>query len=339
VALLGSCLTPIERNSDYIGGQLVISGQISPLEEQNIITLGRTAFSVRLPEPVSGATITLMDDQGNESFYLEDPEVAGTYRLPSVTGIPGRTYHIRVTLSGGEIYESVPEKLPVAIGEDVVYHVMESVPYTDLDGIVAERNFINIYTTAALPAEADALYLKWHVDEVYILSPTDFPDPFGNVPPSCFISQQVDPQRVILYNGETSRATSIPDMLVSSRIVDKSFKERHYFTTYQSSLTREAYEYWRKVDVVANQVGSIFDAPPARVEGNIFNVNRNEEVLGYFQAVNQNYKRFFLLPADFPFRMTEHCEYRPEREYRTYPTECLNCLSARNSSYNRPPWF
>ena len=28
------------------------------------------------------------------------------------------------------------------------------------------------------------------------------------------------------------------------------FNGRHYFTTYQSSLTREAYEYWRKLDIV-----------------------------------------------------------------------------------------
>lgn len=339
ITFLGSCLTPIDRSSDYIGGQIVISGQISPIEETNIISIGRTASTERLPEPVLGALITLFDDEENEMYYIEDGSLPGNYTL-NAQGSPGKTYHIRVTTPDGETYESIPEKMPETIGQDAIYYSLETRNLTDPEGTVNAFDFVNIYTNAALPSSAsDPVYLKWDVEEVYLLSPTDFPDPFGAIPPPCFIRRQVDPQNIVLFNREELKTTTISGMQVGSRQVDRSFKERHYFTTYQSSLTREAYEYWRKINIVANQVGSIFDSPPARITGNIFNVNRQEEVLGYFQAVNQTYSRFFMLPSDFPFQMTEYCEYRNDRTYSTYPSECLDCLSARNSSHNRPPWF
>ncbi len=339
ITFLSSCLIPIDRSSDYIGGQIVISGQISPLQETNVITLGRTAFTERLPQPVTGAFIWLFDDHGNENPYLEDAEYPGTYRLQNVVGVPGRTYFIRVFTSSGEAYESVPEKMPEDIGEDVIFYSLVKEDFADQDGIVKEQDFVKIYTTASLPETDNLLFLKWHIEEVYLLSPTDFPDPFGSVPQPCFITQQVDAQRIVLFNGEEIKTNSISEMLVASRIVDRSFKERHYFNTYQSSMTRDAYQYWRKVDVVANQVGSIFDSPPARITGNIFNADRHQEVLGYFQAVNQKLKRFYLLPQDFPFKMTQYCEYGPDRFFENYPSECLDCRSVRNSSYVRPEWF
>src|SRR3546814_14146736 len=83
------------------------------------------------------------------------------------------------------------------------------------------------------------VFLRWHVEEVYMLSPTDFPDPFGFVPPSCYIDQQIDPQRILLFSTEGTTVTSLPELFVASRLVDATFKERHYFTTYQSSLRSE----------------------------------------------------------------------------------------------------
>jgi len=336
--IVGGCLTPLERFAEYKGGQPVISGQVSPVEETSHVFIGRTADRERLPEPVSGATVILLDDMGDQIPFIE--EIAGKYVPENFLGVPGRTYRIRVHFPDGEVYESVPEKMPVSIGTDDVYYTIEPQQYTDQDGIVTERNFIRIFTSHTLPDQQDPPYIKWHVEEVYAIYPTDFPDPFGNVPPPCFVYQQVDPQNIVLFNGEEVKTQMIPDLEIISRLIDPSFKERHYFTTYQSYLTREAYEYWRKADVVANQVGSIFDAPPARIKGNIFNVNdQTQEVLGYFQAANQDFDRFYLLPDDLPFKLDLHCEYRPERTYFDYPSECLDCSRARNSSPNRPPWF
>ena len=337
---LAGCLSPIDRFADYAGGQLVVSGQISTLQEYSIVYVGRTANSERLPEPVSGAHIVLYEDGIRASFFDEDQTRPGRYLLSGMQGTPGRVYHVQITLPDGKEFTSAPERMPLLAGDDEVFYRFEREEYTDGEGTVAERLFLNIYTNHTLPSSEAPLFLKWHVEEVYALSPTDFPDPFSNVPPTCYIDQQIDPQRIVLFSTEGTTATSIPELLVASRLVDPTFKERHYFTTFQSSLTPEAYAYWQQVNVVANQSGSIFDAPPARVKGNILNVNNPaQEVHGYFQATNQVMDRFYLLPDDVPFRMTLHCEYRSERNYYDYPSECLDCTSVRNSSYKRPSWF
>jgi hypothetical protein len=336
--LLAGCLSPIDFPAENIGGQLVISGQISPLKEQNIIQLGTTADSKRLPFPVSGALITLFDDAGGSYIYVENSSKPGFYILPDVEGVPGRTYHIVVTTQEGNVYQSVDEKMPDQAGQVATTYEILFEDFTDGEGTVSNEPFIKVYANAIVPASEGPSYLKWSVDEVFKLTPTDFPDPFGAIPPSCYIDQNADPQRIVLFDGSEVKATSIDNLLVASRIINWTFLERHYFTTTQSSLTPEAYDYWRKVNILANQVGSIFDSPPAEISGNMYNVNNpSEKVLGYFQAANQTYDRFFILPFNLPFFLKSECLYDPN--VFQYPKRCLECWTVPNSSFIYPEWF
>jgi hypothetical protein len=338
VLLLAGCLSPIDFPAENLGGKLVVSGQISPLKEQNIIQVGLTADTKRLPFPVSGAQITLFDDAGGVYSYVENPNKVGYYILPDVEGVPGRTYHIVVTTPEGNVYQSVEEKMPMQAGQLATTYEILFEDFTDGEGTISNEPFIKIYANAIVPTTEEPSFLKWSVDEVFKLTPTDFPDPFGSVPPSCYIVQNADPQRIALFNGAEVKARSIDNLLVTSRLINWTFVERHYFTTTQSSLTEEAYDYWRKVNILANQVGSIFDTPPAEITGNMYNVNDpSEKVLGYFQAANQTYDRFFILPFNLPFFLSNECTFDTWDEQ--YPPRCLNCLGVANSSYEMPEWF
>jgi hypothetical protein len=334
-----SCLSPIEIRSNLIGGQVVISGQISTIDEQNFVQVGRTANTERLPFPYSGVSVYLFDDLGNSYFYVEDEYNPGTYLLHGISAIPGVSYHIQIVTPEGEIYESIPEKTPADPGSVSTGYEIVTEPYTDKDGVISTHPFVKIYADVTLPESSKSMYLKWTVDEVFLLTPTDFPDPFAHVPPPCFVAQNADPQTISLLSTDNFTQQSFNQMLIASRLVDWSFLERHYFTTYQSSITSEAYEYWTEVDILANSTGSIFDTPPAEIKGNIFNFNDpSEKVHGYFQAVNQTYDRFYLLPAAFPFPLLfDDCLYEPQG--KNYQPRCLDCLTARNSSYRRPDWF
>jgi hypothetical protein len=280
-----------------------------------------------------------MDDTGQIGNYEEDPSTPGAYRLQDVTGIPGNTYHIKV-LTQGKSYESLPEKMPTNPGELSTGFEFEQQEYTDAEGIVVTDRFINIYSNSTVPQQEEDPYLRWSIEEAFLLSPTDFPDPFGYVPPPCFIVQNADPQRVTLLDGTKFQSASIENLLIGSRLVDWTFLERHYFTTYQTSMTREAYDYWNKVRILVNQVGSIFDTPPAKVKGNVFNINNPGEVVsGYVEVVNQTYDRFYVLRQHLPFNLVViECTY-DGRNLDEYPGRCLDCLSARNSSHQRPSWF
>jgi hypothetical protein len=337
--LLCSCLSPVDFETDNVGGKLVVSGQISTLSEQNFVQLGRTADSERLPFSVSNATVRLVDDLGQSYIYQEDGNNPGMYHLPDVAGTPERTYFIQVSTFEGEYYESAPEKMPSAPGELSARYEIVREEFIDNEGILSLQPFIKIYINSVLPTTSN-IHLKWSTYEAFLLSPTDFPDPFGSIPPPCFIVQPADPQRIVLFNGDDVQTKTIENLLVASRIVDWSFLEKHHFTIYQSGLTRDALEYWRKVNISANQVGSIFDTPAAEIKGNIKNVNKpDEKVYGYFQAVNEKYYRITLYQQDIPYPMVSSSCTFDNRDYQSYPMRCLDCLSVRNSSYTRPPWF
>ncbi len=345
--LLSSCLTPIDFPVEIKGGTLVVTGQISTISDQNIIQIGRTATIEQLPLPISGATIQLYDDVGNVFFYEEDFQNIGRYYLKNLAGVAGRTYYITIELPDGIHYQSLKEKLPdPAIQESISYNIVKK-KSTDEEGAVVVEDYIELFSNSTFLSTNNPTYLKWGVEEAFLLSPTDFPDPFGIIPPPCYVVQNADPQRIVLFNGSEVSATSIKNILVASRLIDWSFLERHYFTIYQSSITKQAYDYWRNVNIVANQVGTVFDTPPATIKGNIVREeNPEEKALGYFQAINQTYSRFFVLPADLPFPLTvRSCTYDGSlaefgiSDPSDYPARCIECTTVRNSSYTRPDWF
>jgi hypothetical protein len=342
---LFSCLSQVNFPVEIIGGQLVVSGQISTIADQNIIELGTSANSEKLPNPLSGASIKLIDNFGTVNFYTETS--LGKYSLANIAGIVGRTYYIEIQTPNGRLYKSLPEKMPVASTIDSVSYEIVNEGVVDFEGVASAKNFYKIYAHSTLASKN--VYLKWSVNEAFLLSPTDFPDILGNIPPPCFILQNADPQRIVLADGSAFFTNKIKGQLVASREIDWTFLEKHYFTTYQSSITKEAFEYWRKVNILSNQVGSIFDAPPAEITGNIIGVsNPSEKIVGFFQTSNQALNRFYVLPQDLPFKLLIlTCAYQGDFNGNTlagfdtknYPVRCIDCLSVRNSSYKRPSWF
>jgi len=332
--LLTSCVTPIDMELENRNGIIAIYGQVSTEERRNYVTIGTTAGLGRVQYPIEGARVEVIDDLGNITIF-DSMEKPGVYIRHGFTAVPGVAYRLRVELPAGQVIISEPDPMPLEVGTDSVTHDLSSEPLTDRDGQVSNLNWVNIRTTPKQPGSGNLLYVKWSVDEIYIIHPTDFPDISGSIPPPCYITQPADPQRVILRN-ESHEATS--PILVAKRHVDKSFHVRHYFLTYQSSLSPEAYEYWRKVYLLTNQVGTIFDVPGAALPGNLSIVgDNNAEVLGYFNAVHESVSKFFMVQGDFPQPFLPYCEFSNDRAYTSYPRECLDCLLAPNSSYTEPP--
>ena len=283
----------------------------------------------------------MRDDIGNSSLYIEDPEKPGTYVLENMTGVSGRAYHIVVTLPNDHVYESKAEVMPQGAVLDSVYYEIVNKDFTNEEGFVSPQPFVQLYANSTLLPQEKPIFLRWRTEETFLLTPTDFPDPFGSVPPPCFVTKNADPQNVALFDGSLTSAGQIKDNRIVSRLMDWSFLEKHYFTVHQSSLTAEAHDYWRKVAILASQVGSIFDTPPAELTGNITSLtDPSEKVLGYFQAVNQSYKRLLIHPNDLPFLPNDQkCTFDPLKNLIEYPSRCLDCVSQVGSTFIRPEWF
>lgn len=332
--VMAGCLTPIDFELENQGASVSISGQVSTIQHRNFVQIGTTNGARSRPAPVLDAHAVLVDQFGNRFPYRPSID-AGIYVLTNFTGIPGIAYHVEVFLSDGTSVTSVPEVLPRFAGRDSVYYDFTPESFVDKDGTVSQAPFINVRTKASLPVVNEPLYVKWTVDEIFMITPTDFPDPFGVIPPNCYVTQAADPQRVVLFNGDESRNRLDSELLIASRIVDNSFHTRHFLLTYLSSVSPEAFEYWRKVNILANQVGSIFDAPPATITGNV-KTDSGQPVYGYFQATNEDYHKISITRFDIPYPFLPYCEYDPAKPINAYPFECLECIDAANSSYFEP---
>jgi hypothetical protein len=334
------CVSTVDIPTEYKKIQLNISGQVSTLPDRNYVYIGSAGAGESMPQPVVFANVFLIDEQGNSFQYTSDAEKSGLYRLQNYAAVAGQKYFIEVTAANGAFYRSVPEKMPESAGVvDARYEIVRR-DYVNSEGTVFTSSYCDVFANADFSSDTEPAYLKWNVEEAYLLRPTNFPDPFGYEPPDCFIVQNADPLRVVIMNRTEIKTNQIKDLFVASRIIDNSFYYRHYLTVYQSAISPEAYEYWKKVNVVATQNGSIFDTPPATFKGNLYNVNDPEEIVqGYFQVVNQQFSRFVLVKTDLPVFLPSYCDFDFMRDYDSYPKECYDCLSVRNSSWTRPEWF
>lgn len=101
----------------------------------------------------------------------------------------------------------------------------------------------------------------------------------------------------------------------------------YYLKIGQQSLSREAYQYWRSIQNLTTNVGSVFDIPPATLVGNLHNVTPGggPSLLGYFQVSGRTEKIVYIsrflapvqpfAPTIYPYWTT--CEPCKESPYRT----------------------
>ncbi|MBN8575761.1 MAG: DUF4249 family protein [Cytophagales bacterium] len=325
---------PVEGNL----GTLVISGQISTVEGRTLIQIGRTAPD-RLPYAVRGSTVLLIDHLENQIAMIEYD--SGIYRLPGFQGVPGSLYHVEIILSTGAVYRSQPEMIPIENLPLELSYTFGEDQAVNADGATIRQKFISIYASTSLN-NLKNIRIGYIVNETFMVSPTDFPDPFGSIPPPCFIDQKAEPNRIAQVSTRNITGSKIENILICKRNIDWTFLEKHYFTAYQTLLSEESFQYWSRVNTLANQTGSIFDTPPAQIRGNIQNLASPEETIwGYVQSVNETTERFVLYPYDFPFPIffsNENCTYNPNRTEQ-YSQYCLNCLTMKNSTLQRPDWF
>ncbi len=130
------------------------------------------------------------------------------------------------------------------------------------------------------------------------------------------------------------------------------------FGIIQHSMTQEALAYWKKVDQVANRVGSLFEVPPAPIPGNISNLTaEDQQVLGFFEVSKVDTSGVFIVAEDIPVFLgnagvTINCQYAQEylagvpfqcftclQTHLGVPEACYNCLSLPDATLERPTYL
>lgn len=322
--IVSSCVEPISFETEPTGGQLIVNGTLTNSSEPCEVSLKRTDQNEDFPLPLSNAQITLVSDDGQQEPFYE--QAAGSYRTKGIIqGKPGDTYHLIIALPDGKTYRSQPETMPRIIGTDSAYYEVVREEVVSGSGILFKDRLLKAYIDSRVPPSDSPIYLKWEVETVYSVT-TVIKSPLGDMIIQCFFYEYPNAQEILLFDRQSSAVTDeLQRHLVATREIDYSFLERHYFNVIQSSITRQAHNYWAQVGELSNRTGSIFDTPPGTIRGNIYNVNNEKEpVLGYFGASLVDTARFFLNRRNIRFNIGSTCQCavctdlpgdRPDRPY------------------------
>ncbi len=335
-----SCVEQIDFEAKDEIGILVVDGVFSTQADTHTIALSRTdILGKRVFNPESAATINIFNQSGAQATYT--PVEDGVYLLPAeeMPAEIGGSYFIEIITADGRSYRSSPETITqVPIISSLTFEV--SIEQVLVDEIrLLEKRFFSLFLSTTFPGDLDNLFLKWDVEHVFSV-PEITCSPLS-APKTCYIYRPININEVQILESNILEPESTYSRRVVHQEIDHAFGVAASFRVSQTSLTRGAHEYWDNVNQISNNVGSIFDAPPAAIPGNITSLDDpGEQVLGYFSAVDESTKLIFVRRGDLPESFIELplCGL-PGLPPSPRDPACCNCLRLDHSSLRRPPYW
>jgi len=282
---------------------LVIEGIIAAGQDSTVITLNR---SVNIGQKVThnpelGATVTVQSDQ-NTAYALTQTD-SGRYAAPPLNLDNNHKYKLVIKTADGRTYESDYEPIVVTPAIDTLrYEVTAS--------------GLNFFTNTHDPANKTHFY-RWDYAETYMfLTPLislykyiPYPFYFANrvisrkpseLIHTCYVT--LNSSTIILNSSAKLQADVIADNPIT-QIPSSSEKiyYRYSIIVRQYALTQKAYEFWTLLKKNTEQLGTIFDAQPSGIIGNLHcTSDPKEPVIGYVSAGTISKKRIFIDRTELP---------------------------------------
>jgi len=210
---------------------------------------------------------------------------------------------LKIVSADGRVYQSDMVEVRTTPPIDTLYYTTDNTE-------------VNIFTATHDPAN-NTRYYRWDFTETYIYE-TPRTTNFIYNGSIKYISQRVvsrTPDQYINLCYDTDTATSIilnssaklaRDVINNNPItqipsVSEKILHRYSILVKQYALTSEAYNFWQNLKKNTEQLGSIFDALPSEVNGNIHCVsNPSEPVIGYMSVCSVSQKRIFIDRTELP---------------------------------------
>ncbi|MEM9885606.1 MAG: DUF4249 domain-containing protein [Bacteroidota bacterium] len=340
--LLWSCLDPIDFNVEFPENLIVVDGTFTNSEEPEEVRLSYAIdYGGQIFEPIEKARLSIHEENGASEALLEIEPGIYQFQKKKVQGAVGKSYHLEIALEDGRIYESAPELLRAAPPIDgFSYDISAVESVNDFGKVVSDFNF-NLFVESTVNAEAESQFLRWEMVHVYA-----FEEPYlwyNSFPPDtckiCYVTQALDPQIIRLFDGSNfATAASIKEQ-VATKTMDFTFNFAQSYRVAQYRISKAAFNYWSNINQISNQVGNIFDAPPAPVLGNVRNLDDpSEEVLGYFSVAGVEKSAIFITKGDIfdRYQPPLFCGTEPRWPTDELAPFCYECRLIEGSAKERP---
>lgn len=346
---LGSCLSEIDLAAPpSTANNLAITATLLKSSPSTLhVTVSQvdnfSGFST--PIPVNDAQVFLLNEQGEGiSVPLQ---FEGIYRLTipdngSMAIEEGQSYQLQINTIEGKTYTSSFEKLnavPTASG--LTYELETREDINEFEDIV-DQTFIRFFINTPLTADSggDKAVLKWDMTGTYRF--VESLDERENIPSqkSCYVSEILQRERPVVFNGNESPRSVLEKQFIIEEELNHRFARGYYLTVRQQSISEEAFEYWESIRKVVDISGNFFEAPPGKIRGNFSNTaDPEEDVFGYFSAIQEDTIRLFVSPADIDQIILPLCPGSVAVGQEPPRFICFECLLLPNSSSQKPDYW
>jgi len=302
IALLYTdCISEFEPPSQGFEDLLVVEAFLTNNDEPFQVSLSRsTPIDTSGFIPESGAIVRLLNADG-ESYDLYENGPGNYLTFSIVNPLAGQEYKLRIMTSSGNMYESDFVEMRETPEIDSVSFAYEERPGAGLEGA---QIFVNTHDP-----NNDTWYYRWEYEEDWIFYTPYYSQVIWNN--GEIINQTENINQCWLSNKSTNvnikTSTSLSQDIISEHPVlyvtnqTDRLAIKYSINVKQYSLSEASYNYWKELEKVTENLGTLFDPQPATVIGNIYNVNDESEiVLGYFDASSVTEGRLFITRSDLP---------------------------------------
>jgi hypothetical protein len=298
-------------------GYLVVEGVINKGPGLTLIELSRTNKLTNANKKYERGAKVQVEGDDNSTFLLAETGVGGY--TASLNLLNDKKYRLRIkTVSGKEYLSDFVE--------------VKITPPVDSISWQRETNGVQLNINTHDP-QNKSTYYQWDYQETWefhsayrsSLKYTSTPGPFGGlVPGIAFIdpvSHGYDTAIWKCWRSSASNQIIVGSSANLSRDVifkpflfinegDRKISELYSINLRQYVITKAGYEFLEKMKTNTEQIGSIFDAQPSQLQGNIHCVSdENEPVVGYINVCSVEEKRLFIKSSDVPlWNFSTKCE-------------------------------
>jgi hypothetical protein len=301
-----------------VNSYLVVEGVINSGSDSTIIKLSKTVKlnNSTTINPLLGATVTVESDQ-NGTWYLFDFNNYGNYSSASLNLPQAAKYRLRVKTNNGLQYLS-----------DFI--AVKPTPPIDSIGYNLQNGVVQLYVNTHDPAN-NTHYYRWEYDETWEFH-SRWPSAWVYDPVSDSIVERRPDQMVyfcfgndqssnILINSTAKLSQDVvyQSPLTSIPLTSEKVESKYSILVRQYALPAEAYQFYQNILKNTEQLGSIFDAQPSQLIGNIHSVsNPAEPVIGYLTVTNVQTKRIFIPTSDLTSQILTIYPYNCEQDSASY---------------------
>ena len=293
--LFCGCIKQIKLNYRTPPNTLVVEGLLLTDSTPCKVSLSYSGLfnekGGQLKNYITDAIVFVYDDM-NDSLKLTG-DGAGNYTdvHNEFYAKPEHSYYIKIFLSNGETYASVPENIPKVVNNFELDTIGVS-PTPALPDLFGADIKINIQDP---PDETN--YYRWITRDYVPRKATGVPCSFGNPPAFCnqYCYQVFTDSVIRILSDKNINGNLIRDESVL--ISPYYYYGNHFVEIKQLSLTREAYQFWQLYQQQTTRTGTIEDPLPSALNGNVYNIQDSTQLaLGYFEASDAVSKKYILAP-------------------------------------------